>query len=158
MSILPIRKRESRPKNEGRVHSSNRETRFDMNTCYARSCIIIKFPLGATIKAPPSYFSLQNPAFHLCGADDGTVQVDYFVTLSPQFCAELFKHCVRHICDCRMHGLPFECLLFSTFHSDRPTCVGICSQRHHQSPPKPPQGGLLCNLSPLDACFQDHSL
>ena len=27
---------------------------FDMNTCYARSCIIIKFPLGATIKAPPS--------------------------------------------------------------------------------------------------------
>ena len=57
MSILPIRKRESRPKNEGRVHSSNKETRFDMNTSYehnARSCIIIKFPLGATIKAPPS--------------------------------------------------------------------------------------------------------
>ena len=25
-----------------------------MNTSYARSCIIIQFPLGATIKGPPS--------------------------------------------------------------------------------------------------------
>ena len=46
-------KRDSRPKNEGRVHLSDKETRFRYEHMLRRSCIVLSFPWGLPWRALP---------------------------------------------------------------------------------------------------------